>query len=120
MPGLAVPAGFIRTFRALVYLILACAAILAAPAHAQRLAHFLSAFPPAELFPGADRLGPPEGKPLAALASAGNQALVYVYLTTAVVTTRAYSTNPIDDIGGPHVSPPSLNHPLLCTLFLVT
>src|SRR3546814_14430755 len=91
MPGLAVPADTIRTFRALVYILLACAAVLAAPAQAQRLAHFLSAFPPAELFPGADRLGPPEGKPLAARAYAGSQPLGYVYLTTAVVNTRGYS-----------------------------
>src|SRR3546814_11812559 len=100
MPGLAVPADTIRTFRALVYIILACAAILAAPAHAQRLAHFLSAFPPAELFPGADRLGPPEGKPLAARAYAGSQPLGYVYLTTDVVNTRGYSSKPIDVIVG--------------------
>jgi len=100
MPGLAVPAGLLRTFRALFYLCLTCAAILAAPAQAQRLEHFLSAFPPAELFPGADRLGPPEGKPLAARAYAGNTPLGYVYLTTDVVNTRGYSSKPIDVIVG--------------------
>ncbi|MBO1114140.1 NosR/NirI family protein [Bordetella petrii] len=100
MPGLVVPAGFLRTLRVLFHLLLACAAVLAAPAQAQRLAHFLSAFPPAELFPGADRLGPPEGKPLAARAYAGNQPLGYVYLTTDVVNTRGYSSKPIDVIVG--------------------
>ncbi|WP_255592522.1 NosR/NirI family protein [Bordetella sp. BOR01] len=74
--------------------------MLALPAQAQRLAHFLSAFPPAELFPGADRLGPPEGKPLAARAYAGSQPLGHVYLTTDVVNTRGYSSKPIDVIVG--------------------
>ncbi|MBO9357451.1 4Fe-4S binding protein [Bordetella petrii] len=100
MPGRAVQAGLTRTLRALFYLVLVFAAILAAPAQAQRLAHFLSAFPPAELYPGADRLGPPEGKPLAARAYAGDQALGYVYLTTDVVNTRGYSSKPIDVIVG--------------------
>jgi len=100
MPGRAVPAGFLRTFRALCLLFLACAAVLAAPVKAQRLPHFLSSFAAAELFPGADRLGPPEGKPLAARAYASNQPLGYVYLTTDVVNTRGYSSKPIDVIVG--------------------
>ncbi|HYG44062.1 MAG TPA: FMN-binding protein, partial [Bordetella sp.] len=74
--------------------------MLAVPAHAQRLAHFLSTYSPAELFPGADRLGTPEGKPLAARAYAGNHPLGYVYLTTDVVNTRGYSSKPIDVIVG--------------------
>src|SRR5690606_17815916 len=100
MPGRAVQAGLTRTLRALFFLVLVCTAALAPPAHAQRLAHFLSTFSPAELYPGADRLGPPEGKPLAAHAYAGNQALGLVYLTTDVVNTRGYSSKPIDVIVG--------------------
>src|SRR5690606_28385594 len=98
MPRRTVSPGFIPTFRALFVLFLALAALLAAPPHAQRLAHFLSAYPPAELYPGADRIGPPEGKPLAARAYAGNQPLGYVYLTTDIVNTRGYSSKPIDII----------------------
>lgn len=98
MPRRTVSAGFTPTFRALFLLFLALAALLASPAQAQRLAHFLSAYPPAELYPGADRIGPPEGKPLAARAYAGNQPLGYVYLTTDIVNTRGYSSKPIDII----------------------
>jgi len=100
MPARAVPAGFLPTFRALCILFLVFAAVLAAPAQAQRLPHFLSSFSAAELFPGADRLGPAEGKPLAARAYAGDQPLGYVYLTTDVVNTRGYSSKPIDVVVG--------------------
>ncbi|MCD0504709.1 FMN-binding protein, partial [Bordetella petrii] len=84
----------------MLFLLLAGAALFANAALAQRLPHFLEAYSPAQLFPGADRLGPPEGRPLAARAYAGQQPLGYVYLTTDVVNTRGYSSKPIDVVVG--------------------
>ncbi|WP_323012535.1 4Fe-4S binding protein [Castellaniella sp.] len=65
-----------------------------------RLGAFLEKTNPAEIFPGADRIGPPEGKPVVARAYAGNQQLGYVYLTTDIVNTRGYSSKPIDTLVG--------------------
>ena len=96
MPGLVVPANSSGLFRIFAFLLLACTAVLLSTAQAQRLPHFLAAFPPGELYPGADRLGPPEGQPLAARAYAGDRPLGHVYLTTDVVNTRGYSSKPID------------------------
>ena len=72
-----------------------------APAHAApRLGDFLSAIAPSDIFPGADRLGPPEGKPTVARAYAGDRMLGYVYLTSDIVNTRGYSSKPIDTLIG--------------------
>ncbi|HUH59962.1 MAG TPA: 4Fe-4S binding protein [Candidimonas sp.] len=67
-------------------------------AQAQRLPEFLNAASPGEIFPGADRLGPPEGKPMVARAYAGDTQLGFVYLTSDVVNTRGYSSKPIDTL----------------------
>lgn len=67
-------------------------------AQAQRLPEFLTAAPPGEIFPGADRLGPPEGKPMVARAYSGDTQLGFVYLTSDVVNTRGYSSKPIDTL----------------------
>lgn len=73
--------------------------ILCTPtANAQRLPEFLGSIKVAEIFPGADRLGPAEGKPMVARAYAGDRQLGYVYLTTDVVNTRGYSSKPIDTL----------------------
>ncbi|MCV6902838.1 MAG: NosR/NirI family protein [Achromobacter xylosoxidans] len=69
-------------------------------AQAQRLPDFLKTVPIAEIFPGADRVGPPEGKPMTARAYAGERALGRVYLTSDVVNTRGYSSKPIDVLVG--------------------
>lgn len=69
-------------------------------AHAERLPEFLSKNPPAEIFPGADRIGEPEGKPMVARAYKGNEQLGFVYLTTDIVNTRGYSSKPIDMLVG--------------------
>ncbi|MER1967145.1 4Fe-4S binding protein [Castellaniella sp. GW247-6E4] len=72
-----------------------------APAHAaSRLGDFLQTIVPADIFPGADRLGPPEGKPTVARAYAGERMLGYVYLTSDIVNTRGYSSKPIDTLVG--------------------
>lgn len=84
---------------ALLALWLSCLAI-AQDAQAQRLPEFLEATPIGEVFPGADRTGPVEGKPAAARVYAGNRQLGLVYLTTDVVNTRGYSSKPIDVLVG--------------------
>ncbi|WP_232304957.1 NosR/NirI family protein [Castellaniella caeni] len=65
-----------------------------------RLGAFLKKVTPTEIFPGADRIGPPEGKPTIARAYAGDKLLGYVYLTTDIVNTRGYSSKPIDTLVG--------------------
>jgi len=69
-------------------------------AMAQRLPDFLDTLQPEEVFPGADRFGPAEGKPMVARAYANNQQIGYVYLTTDIVNTRGYSSKPIDIVVG--------------------
>ena len=66
------------------------------PAYAERLPEFLSKIQPAEIFPGADRYGKPEGKPMVARVYKGDEQLGLVYITTDVVNTRGYSSKPID------------------------
>ena len=66
------------------------------PAYAERLPDFLSKVQPSEIFPGADRYGKPEGKPMVARVYKGNEQLGLVYITTDVVNTRGYSSKPID------------------------
>lgn len=83
-----------------ISIVLLCCALAANAAQAQRLPDFLKTIAIAEIFPGADRLGPPEGKPMTARAYAGERALGRVYLTSDVVNTRGYSSKPIDVLVG--------------------
>ncbi len=69
-------------------------------AQAERLPEFLGKTPLSEIFPNADRVAKPEGKPMVARAFKGNEQLGYVYLTTDVVNTRGYSSKPIDIMVG--------------------
>ncbi|WP_430795400.1 4Fe-4S binding protein [Achromobacter spanius] len=69
-------------------------------AQAQRLPEFLASTPIDAVFPGADRVGPAEGKPTVARVYAGDRQLGLVYLTTDVVNTRGYSSKPIDVLVG--------------------
>ena len=87
--------GSFRIIRMAIALLLCLTAGLMQSARAQRLPDFLGATPPAE-FPGADRYGPPEGKPMVAKAYSGDRELGLVYLTSDVVNTRGYSSKPID------------------------
>ena len=82
----------------LIFLLLGV--FISSAAQAQRLPEFLDAIKASEIFPGADRLGPAEGKPMVARAYAGDKQLGYVYLTTDVVNTRGYSSKPIDTLVG--------------------
>src|SRR5690606_19122082 len=65
-----------------------------------RLGAFLKNLRPGDIFPGADRIGPPEGKPADARAYTGDRLLGYVYLATDIVNTRSYSSKPIDIVVG--------------------
>ncbi|MFD4838602.1 4Fe-4S binding protein [Achromobacter sp. NPDC058515] len=69
-------------------------------AQAQRLPEFLASTPIDAVFPGADRVGPAEGKPMVARAYSGDRQLGLVYLTSDVVNTRGYSSKPIDVLVG--------------------
>ena len=72
------------------------AGLPASPALAQsRLAEFLAKIPPAELAPGADRFGSPEGTPPAAPIFKGADLLGYAYLNSDVVDATGYSGKPI-------------------------
>lgn len=83
-----------------ISVLLLCCALAANAAQAQRLPDFLKTVPIGEIFPGADRVGPPEGKPMTARAYAGERALGRIYLTSDVVNTRGYSSKPIDVLVG--------------------
>jgi len=50
---------------------------------------------PSEIFPGADRIGSPEGEPPLAPAYAGSRLLGHVYLNTDVTDATGYSGKPI-------------------------
>lgn len=92
--------GYPPLIGAFISVLLLCCALAASAAQAQRLPDFLKTVPIAEIFPGADRVGPPEGKPMTARAYAGERALGRVYLTSDVVNTRGYSSKPIDVLVG--------------------
>ncbi|MDO5058948.1 MAG: FMN-binding protein, partial [Neisseria sp.] len=63
---------------------------------AERLPEFLSKVPVSEIFPGADRYGKPEGKPMVSRIYKGSEAVGLAYITSDVVNTRGYSSKPID------------------------
>lgn len=96
------PACFGSLCRGLLFrrwLILLCAFLVlffSTFAEAARLPEFLEKVPPAEIFPGADRYGAPEGNPLTARVFKGQQPVGLVYITSDVVSTRGYSSKPID------------------------
>lgn len=91
---------FPRFLGSLFFILLLCCALFGTAAQAQRLPDFLGATPLADLFPGADRIGTPEGKPMTARVYAGDLALGRIYLTSDVVNTRGYSSKPIDVLVG--------------------
>ncbi|MBI5166034.1 MAG: regulatory protein NosR [Magnetospirillum sp.] len=59
------------------------------------LAQLLPELPLAQVFPGAERLGPVEGRPPAAVAYRGDTPLGTVFVTSDAVDTRGYSGKPI-------------------------
>lgn len=66
----------------------------------QQLASFLAKATPAELVPGADRLGPVRASPVAAPAYAGQKLLGHVYLNSQYVDSNGYSGKPIHMLVG--------------------
>ncbi len=76
------------------------AAVVPSIAQTSRLLEFLTSVAPADLVPGADRLGPPEGSPPVAPAYAGQQRIGSVYLNTDVVSAVGYSGKPINILVG--------------------
>jgi len=81
------------------FLLAACTLlILAAPAQAERLPDLINKVKPADVFPNATRFGAPEGKPMMAKVYEGDKEVGVVYITTDVVSTRGYSSKPIDTI----------------------
>ncbi len=92
--------GFTQRIRAALCILWLSCLFIGAAAQAQRLPEFLASTPIADVFPGADRTGPAEGKPAAARVYAGDKPLGLVYLTTDVVNTRGYSSKPIDVLVG--------------------
>lgn len=98
MISLPQPHGLVRTAQFVFLVLLLAVSVILQTSHAQRLPEFLDTLKPAEIFPGADRLGPPEGKPMIVRAYAGDRQLGLVYLTTDVVNTRGYSSKPIDTL----------------------
>ncbi|WP_373740327.1 4Fe-4S binding protein [Neisseria sp.] len=77
-------------------MLLVMAALFMPQALAERLPDFVGKVPVAEIFPGADRIGKPEGKPMVARVYKGQEQIGLVYITTDVVNTRGYSSKPID------------------------
>lgn len=69
--------------------------MLATPASAARLSEFLAGVAPSESFPGADRIGAPQGEPPLAPAYQGGRLLGHVYLNTDVTDATGYSGKPI-------------------------
>jgi NosR/NirI family nitrous oxide reductase transcriptional regulator len=68
-------------------------------AHAgSELPRFLDAIDPAEIFPGADKLGPATGDPLVAPAYQQGEQLGFVFLTSDFMNTTGYSGKPIHQL----------------------
>lgn len=65
-----------------------------------RLGEFLAATPPAEIFPGADRLGLPQGSPPLVPAYQGETLLGHVFLNSDFVNAIGYSGKPIHVLVG--------------------
>jgi NosR/NirI family nitrous oxide reductase transcriptional regulator len=69
--------------------------LVAPPAFAARLAEFLPRVQPAEIFPDANRIGPPQGEPPLAPAYVGDRLLGQVWLNTDITDATGYSGRPI-------------------------
>ncbi len=87
------------SYAAALLLLLAC--ILPSVVHAEsRLAAFLQQTPPQELFPGADKFGPVEGRPPAVAAYKGDDLVGYVLLNSDFADATGYSGKPIEILLG--------------------
>lgn len=97
-------ANFAARLPSLSALLLAALALLACqPATGRaepRLPEYFAKFQIADVFPGADHLGPVTGTPPAAAAYAGSHLLGYVFLNSDVVNSAGYSGKPISIVIG--------------------
>lgn len=74
--------------------------LLSSASAEDRLGKFLAEVKPAELVPGSDHLGPPEGRPALATAYAGSRAIGSVWLNSDWTDATGYSGKPIDILIG--------------------
>lgn len=108
MPAVGPEGGKRRAGRALardsvVWLLLVLSVLVAQPGMARAataLETYLNQLSPAEIVPGAERFGAPEGQPPLAPALKGEQVVGYAYLTSDVVDTAGYSGKPIHIVVG--------------------
>jgi len=89
-----------RNFGALVCALLLIQSLASfGVAHAStELPRFIDTISPAEIFPGADRLGSPTGEPPVAPAYQQGQQLGFVFLTSDYMNTTGYSGKPIHQL----------------------
>lgn len=90
-------------FRPLVVRLLVVLAVLALwtmPARAAGVADLAAEVPLAELVPGADRLGAPQGDPPVLPAYSGDDLVGYVFLNSDFASSVGYSGKPIDILVG--------------------
>ncbi len=87
---------------AVAFLLFAAALLLqflvSSHAIAGELPRFLTDIEPQVVFPGADRIGEPEGDPPVAPAFSGDEQLGFVFLTSDYVNTTGYSGKPIHQL----------------------
>jgi len=79
-------------------LLMLCLANLGVARAASELPRFIDAITPAEIFPGADRLGAPSGEPPVAPAYQQGKQLGFVFLTSDYMNTTGYSGKPIHQL----------------------
>jgi NosR/NirI family nitrous oxide reductase transcriptional regulator len=97
---------------AITIVLVLCAGVAEA---ASQLPRFLSKVEAAEIFPGADRIGPPEGDIPVAKVYKGDEAVGLVFLNSDFVNTIGYSGKPIDvvvamDLDGKLTGAKLVNH----------
>jgi NosR/NirI family nitrous oxide reductase transcriptional regulator len=79
-------------------LLLQCLAAIGVAHAGSELPRFIDAIKPAEIFPGADRLGSPSGDPSVAPAYKQGEQLGFVFLTSDYMNTTGYSGKPIHQL----------------------
>jgi NosR/NirI family nitrous oxide reductase transcriptional regulator len=79
-------------------LLMLCLASMGAARADSELPRFIDAISPAEIFPGADRLGSPSGEPAVAPAYQQGEQLGFVFLTSDYMNTTGYSGKPIHQL----------------------
>jgi len=81
-----------------VLLLIQCLAAFGVAHADSELPRFIDAISPADIFPGADRLGSPSGEPPVAPAYLQGEQLGFVFLTSDYMNTTGYSGKPIHQL----------------------